>query len=740
MSPTLDYSVPKPMRHRAGPRSVAPRFIVSLLLSLSAACASQNPPVTDSDHPQAAVPASEPELRVPDTRRDDVVDTLHGVAVVDPYRWLEDVERDEVKGWMDAQDDVARQWLAARPMRAGLAKRFTELTYIDTVSPPYRRGDRFFYGRSHADKEKGISYYRVGVDGEEKVLLDPNTMSDDGSISVQGVSPSPDGRLVAYKVSRNNADESTMFVRDVDTGKDLEDVIEGVRYGWASWTADGKGFVYTWVPKDAPRQELVAHARVRYHAIGSDPKDDPVVVDPTGDAATFLGAWISQDGHWMFVSKSRSSRNELYFRDLRGKKTLAKGKLVPLATGFAATYGVDTFKDDFFVTTDEGAPRMHVFAVDPARPQRARWKEIVPEGKDQLMGAYVVGGHLVLDYMRNAYTTTHVHDLKGKFLRQIETPALGSTSGMMGREDDDKAYFSFSSYAHKPTIYETSMASGETSVWETIEYPVDTSRIEAEQVWYQSKDGTKVSMFVVKPKGVELDGSHPVLLYGYGGFSSSTTPSFSTRIANWVEHGGIYALPNLRGGGEYGEPWHEAGMRERKQNVFDDFIAAAEFLIEKGYTSPERLAISGGSNGGLLVGAAMVQRPDLFRAVVCAVPLLDMVRYTKFGSGSTWIPEYGDPDVAEDFAFLHAYSPYHHVKQGVKYPALLMLSADSDDRVDPMHARKFVAAIQHASSSGHPAILRIEKNAGHGGADMRKADVEEDADTFAFLMDQLGME
>jgi prolyl oligopeptidase len=381
-----------------------------------------------------------------------------------------------------------------------------------------------------------------------------------------------------------------------------------------------------------------------------------------------------------------------------------------------------------------------VFAVDPAKPQRERWQEIVPESEDRLLGAYVVGGHLVLNYMHNAYTTMQVHDLAGKFLREVDAPGLGVIGGMMGREDDDKAYFAFSSYTQQPTIYETSMASGQTSLWETIRYPIDTTKIDAEQVWYTSKDGTRVSMFVVKPKGAQLDGSHPLLLYGYGGFSNSMTPNFSTRIAAWVERGGIYALPNLRGGGEYGEPWHEAGMRERKQNVFDDFIAAAEFLIEKRYTSPKRLAISGGSNGGLLVGAAMVQRPDLFRAVVCSVPLLDMIRYTKFGSGSTWIPEYGDPDVAEDFAFLEKYSPYHHVKEGVAYPALLMLSADSDDRVDPMHARKFVAAIQHASTSGHPAILRIEKNAGHGGADMRKADVEEDADTYAFLMEELGME
>ena len=711
-------------------------------LTLLCACATQSTVPTPD---QPAAPAAKPEdqmaraVEVPHTRREDIVETIHGIEVLDPYRWLENADEDEVQQWMVAQDDVARGYLEGLNGQDGLRKRLTELTYIDAVSPPWRRGNRFFYGRSHADKEKGVTYFRIGRDGEERVLLDPNTMSDDGSISLHGTMPSPDGKLVAYRLSKNNADDATMYILDVDKGKDLEDVLTGVRYGYASWSADGRGFVYTWVPDDVPRDELLGHARVRWHKVGTPQEKDPTIIDPSGDPATFVGAGITQDGHWLMYSKSRSSKGERYFRDLRRGKKL-KGPLTPLATGFTARYGVDAYKDKFYVTTDEGAPNRRVFKVDPKKPQREHWKEIVPTGKDQLLGAYVVGGHLVLNYMRNAYTTMQVHDLDGKLLRKVDVPGLGVISGMMGQEDDDQAYFSFSSYTQQPTIFETLMSSGKTALWETIEYPVDTSKFEAEQVWYESKDGTKVSMFVVKPKGAKLDGDNPVLLYGYGGFNNAQTPSFSTRAAVWVEHGGIYAVANLRGGGEYGEPWHAAGMRENKQNVFDDFIAAAEFLIGEGYTSPERLAIMGGSNGGLLVGAAMVQRPELFRAVVCQVPLLDMVRYTKFGSGSTWIPEYGDPDKAGDFAFIHKYSPYHHVKDKTAYPALLMLSADSDDRVDPMHARKFTAAIQAASTSGRPAILRIERNAGHGGADMRKTSVEKRADTMAFLFDQLGME
>ncbi|MCA9656624.1 MAG: S9 family peptidase [Myxococcales bacterium] len=677
----------------------------------------------------------------PATRRDAVVDTLHGVSVADPYRWLEDVDAKEVQEWMGAQDEVARAYLESLPKREELEKRLIELTYIDAISPPSHRGKRYFYSRSHADKEKAVYYYKVGKDGEERVLIDPNTLSEDGSISVHGMSASHDGRYVAYKLSENNADAATMYVKDLKTGKDSAiDVIPGAKYATASWTPDGKGFYYVGLPTDpsiAPA-ELPGHAEVRYHRLGTHPEQDRQVQPPLGDPTMFLGTSISEDGRWLLLYKVKGPTTELYFQDLRSKKGRERG-FVPLATGFTAQYAADAYEDQLYVTTNEGAPRRRVFRVDPAEPEREHWREIVPEREDAVLSfAYVVGGHLVTDYMVNAHSQLQVRDLEGTLVREVELPGLGSASGLLGRSDEDEAYFYYTSFTQPPMIYETSISTGKTRLWETIDYPVDVSQIEEHQVWYESADGTKVSMFIVHRKGLDRDGSHPTLLTGYGGFNVSRTPGFSPSAALWVEHGGVYAVPNLRGGGEYGEAWHEAGMRDNKQNVFDDFIAAAQYLVDEGYTSPVKLAVSGGSNGGLLVGAVMTQRPELFGAVVCAVPLLDMVRYHRFGSGKTWIPEYGDPEVADDFRFLYAYSPYHHVHDGAHYPALLMLSADSDDRVDPLHARKFVAAIQAASGGGEPAIMRIEQKAGHGGAGTRKKAVAQQVDTYAFLLSELG--
>lgn len=721
----------------------------SLAILLLAAC-THSPtkegdvgPATAADGGAVVVDDTTPVVAVPSTRRDDVVETVHGVEVADPYRWLEDVGSDEVQAWMKAQDEVARGYLEGLPLRDELEKRLIELTYIDAVSPPSHRGKRYFYSRTHADKEKAVYYYKVGKDGKEEVLIDPNTLSEDGSISVRGMSASHDGRYVAYKLSENNADASTMYVRDLKTGKDSEiDVIPGAKYAGASWTPDDKGFYYVGLPDDPSISpaELPGHASVRYHRLGTDPKTDREVHPPLGDPTMFISAGVSEDGHWLTLYKVRGPNTEVYFQDLRTKKGRKRG-FQPLATGFTAQYGVAVHEDRFYLTTNEDAPRRRVFRVDPTKPEREQWKEIVPEREDAVLSfAYIVGGHLVTNYMVNAHSQMQVRTLDGTLVREVELPGLGSTSGLLGRPDEDEAYFYYTSFTQPPMIYETSVSTGKTRLWETIDYPVDVDAIEDHQVWYESKDGTKVSMFIVHEKGLSRDGSHPTLLTGYGGFNVSRTPAFSPAAAAWVERGGVYAIPNLRGGGEYGEAWHEAGMRGNKQNVFDDFVAAAEYLVSEGYTEPGSLAISGGSNGGLLVGAAMVQRPELFGAVVCAVPLLDMVRYHRFGSGKTWIPEYGDPEVAGDFGFLYAYSPYHHVQDGADYPALLMLSADSDDRVDPLHARKFVAAIQAASDGSEPAILRIESKAGHGGAGTRKKAVAQQVDTYAFLLSELGGE
>ena len=685
------------------------------------------------------------------TRREDVVDELHGQPVPDPYRWLEQEREPEVQAWMKQQDAWARHNLDALPSRDALRERLNALFYIDSESPPVRRGPWLFYSRRHADKEKAIYYVRRGDRGPERVLLDPNEMSEDGRVAIKGLSPSLDGRLVAYKVSYNNADAATMFVREVESGQDLErDVIEGARYAWASWLPDGSGFFYTGLPtdEDIPVSELPGRAEVRFHRIGTDPATDQVVHPALNDPKTFIGAYTSRDGHWLILTISRGfDSTDVYFRDLRvpaapitgvqgEARTLAAG-FRPLVVGTKARSSVSVWRDRFYVLTNDQAPRFRVFAVDPKRPERKRWREIVKERDATLEDINVVGEHLVLSYLDKASSRLEVRTLDGAAVRDVELPDIGSASGMIGNPDEDDAYFYYSSFVEVPRIYKTSVKTGQTELWSRIEYPVDTSEMTVEQVWYPSKDGTQISMFVVHRKDVALDGGNPTLLTGYGGFSVSMTPDFSPGVVLWVERGGVYAVPNLRGGGEYGEAWHEAGKGPNKQNTFDDFIAAAEYLVSKGYTRPEKLAIRGGSNGGLLVGAASTQRPDLFGAVVCAVPLLDMIRYHLFGSGQTWISEYGSADDAEQFATLWSYSPVHRIRPDVSYPALLMLAADSDDRVDPMHARKYVAAMQHVAGDA-PVLLRIEEGAGHGGADLIRQAVEQGVDTYAFLLDRLG--
>ncbi|MBP7147747.1 MAG: S9 family peptidase [Acidobacteria bacterium] len=682
----------------------------------------------------------ESQFSYPATPRDDSVDVLHGQRVLDPYRWLEDASRPAVREWMDAQDRLARSALAALPGRDQLAQRLKELFYTDSVSPPVKRGGRYFYARKHADREKTVHYWRASADAPERVLLDPNTMSEDGSISVGVVIASWDGRLVAYTLKQRGADAATLHVLDVDSGVTSEvDRIEGARYAQPAWTPDGAGFYYAGLPVDPsiPVDQLPGYVEIRFHRVGTPASADALVHPRTGDPTRFLGVQLSRDGRWLLVYDQHGwTSTDIYIKDLLAPS----GEFRPVVKGTDARYAITVWQDVLYVSTDEGAPRGRVFRAEAAAPAREAWRELVPESPDAtLESASVVGGKLALVYLRNASNAIQIHDLDGREVRGVELPGLGSTSGLIGNPDDDEAYFTFGSYTFPPEVYRTSVATGATDVWARIEIPVDPEPLTVEQVWFTSRDGTKVSMFLVHRKDLRRDGNNPVLLGGYGGFNQNTTPTFQPALYPWFERGGVYAAPNLRGGGEYGEAWHRAGMLDRKQNTFDDYIAAAEWLIENRYTRPERLAIRGGSNGGLLVGAALVQRPELFRAVICAVPLLDMVRYHRFGSGRTWISEYGSADDPRQFAFLHAYSPYHHVRKGVRYPALLMMTADNDDRVDPMHARKMTAELQWAQAAPHPILMRVERNAGHTGADLRRKDVESFTDQYSFLFWQLGM-
>ncbi len=679
-------------------------------------------------------------LNYPPTRVQEVTETLFGTPVRDPYRWLEDEKSPEVRAWMEKQDRFARERLAALPGRDRLAERLRALLYYDSFSAPLHRGNRFFYTRRHADREKAIVYWKEGESGEERVLIDPNRLSADGTVSLGTWVPTLDGKRVAYTLRPNNADEATLHVMEVATGKrSAVDVIPGLRYGDPDWTPEGDGFYYTWFPTDPaiPVDERPGHADIRFHHLGTPPTGDRVVHGPTGDPRRTISADLSRDGRWLFLYIWEGwDRADVYFRDLRA----AAAAWRPFLVGAPALVQVTPWRDHFYLRTNEGAPRWRVLRTRNDRPERAHWQEIVPERQDVVIeNVHVLGEHLVLELLHNASNRIEVRSLAGEIVRDLPLPDLGSANSLTGNPDEEDAYFSFSTFTRPTEVYRTSLRGGDTKLWAWIKIPVDTSPYSTEQVWYRSKDGTKVSMFIVRRREAASDGSTPFLLTGYGGFNVSELPGFAASRMAWLEAGGGFALPNLRGGGEYGEEWHRAGMLHHKQNVFDDFIAAAEYLVKEGYTKPERLAISGGSNGGLLVGAAITQRPELFRAAICGVPLLDMVRYHRFGMGRIWIPEYGSADDGEQFKTLFGYSPYHRVKPGARYPAVLFTSADSDDRVDPMHARKMAALLQAATGNDRPILLRIEKHAGHGGADLVRQQVELAADTYAFLMRELGM-
>jgi prolyl oligopeptidase len=686
----------------------------------------------------ASPAASAEKPAYPASRVDDVVENIHGTEVHDPYRWLEDGSSSEVQAWAKNQNAFARNRLDGLAGRDWLSKRLREVSYVDAAGVPQRAGPRLFFTRRTADQEKAVLYWRGDDDGVEHVLVDPNALSADGTTSLGEWVPSYDGRTLAYALQENNADEATLYVKDVATGKVSErDRIEGAKYAVPSWTPAGDGFYYTWLPTDPsiPEAERPGRAEIRYHTLGTEPAKDTVVRPATNDPEKFLWPELSRDGHWLLASLVSFSSADISYKDLR----TPGGEWKKLIRSEEFEYWPLVWQDRFYLRTNDGGTRFRVLRVDPSSPDRKNWVEIVPEAPDAvLQGTSVVGGRLALSYLRNAASEIELRTLDGKKVRSVKLPGIGSSSGLVGTPDRDEAFYDFSSLTHTPEIWRTSVATGRSRRWAKREVPVDPEPYTVEQVFLPSKDGTKIPMFVVHRSDAPKGGSMPFLLYGYGGFGISLEPSFSARLYPWLEAGGGFALANLRGGGEYGEDWHKAGALGNKQNTFDDFIAAGEYLVQEGWTKPERLAIQGGSNGGLLVGAVLTQRPDLFKAVICEVPLLDMVRYHRFGSGRTWVSEYGSADKKDDFAWLYAYSPYHHVKADTGYPAVLMSAADSDDRVDPLHARKMTAALQ-AASTGGPVLLRVEENAGHGGADLVSSAVAKAVDYYAFLFDQLGM-
>ena len=693
------------------------------------------PPVASATSAPPAAPSS-PYVA---TRTVDATDTMFGAVVPDPYRWLEDAKNQDVQAWMKAEDDLTRAHLAKLPGREAIAKRLQELFYVDSKSVPERKGGRLFYSKRGAKQEKSVVVCQCGG-AAERAIIDANAWPEEQHAALHGWYASWDGKKIAYEVSLNNADEATMHVVDVDSGKvSAVDVLPGAQFGGASWTRTSDGFYYRRSPTDPKltASEQSAQAELCFHKLGDDPKHDKVVHEKTGDPQLVLGGELSHDGHWLFAAIDHGSRsNDIYFRDMRPG---AAPDWKPLVTGKDALFNVEAFGDRFYVTTNDGAPHWRVFEVNPKKPDPASWKEIVLERKDAILqGSSIVGGRLSLAYLKDVVTHIEMHSPDGALIGEVPLPAIGTASVLQGDPDSDEAYYTFTSYTYPTEIYKTSVKKGNPSLWFRRPAQVDSSKFVVEQRFFSSKDGTKIPMFVVRSKEwTKASGPVPLMLTGYGGFDQTLAPYFDPSIFPWLEAGGIYAVANLRGGGEYGEMWHKAGMLGSKQNVFDDFIGAAEDLIGAGYTSKEKLVAYGASNGGLLMGAVTTQRPDLFRVVICDVPLLDMIRYPKFGAAQFWVSEYGAPEKEEDFRALFAYSPYHHVTKGTAYPSFLMMSADSDDRVDPMHARKFAAALQ-AATTGGPVLLRIERNAGHGGNDSRHAWVEATADEYAFALAETG--
>ncbi|MEX2263120.1 MAG: prolyl oligopeptidase family serine peptidase [Bryobacteraceae bacterium] len=666
---------------------------------------------------------------LPKTRIVDVKETLHGVELTDPYRWLEDQKAPETRAWIGEQNRYTRSKLDALPGRDALSKRLGELLKVDTVNVPSERHGRYFFSKRLAGQEQFVLYTREGPRGKDEVLLDPHPLSPDRTTSVRISGISDDGAIAAIGRQQGGEDEVSIMLLDVETKKDLGDALPKGRYTSISFKPDKSGFYYGRYGASGPR--------IYYHARGTDHARDPVLFGEGRGATEIAFPSISEDGRYLLIHVihgSSADKTEIYIQDLA-----SGGPLKPIVNDVSARFLGEIGGDQLFVHTNWNAPNGRVLAVDLKKPDRANWREIVPEGKSVLEEMTTAGGHLFVHYLENVTSRMKVFTHAGKYVREVKFPALGSVKSVSGRWESNQVFLQFASFHVPPTIYLYDVAKGGQEVWAKPEAPIDSSQLEVRQEWYTSKDGTKVPMFLLHRKGIQLDGQRPVMLTGYGGFALSNTPGFSATAALWAERGGVFALANLRGGLEFGEEWHKAGMRANKQNVFDDFIAAAEWLIANKYTKPERLAITGGSNGGLLVGAAITQRPELFGAVICRYPLLDMIRYHKFLVARFWVPEYGSSDDAEQFRYLRAYSPYHQVKSGVKYPPLLMVTGDGDTRVDPLHGRKMTAMLQAKTGSDKPILLLYDEKAGHSSGMPVSKQIEVATDELSFLYWQLGV-
>ncbi len=681
-------------------------------------------------------------LIYPQSQKVNQIDDYHGTKVSDPYRWLENPDTPETKAWIEAQNQLTFSYLSEIPARDRIQERLTTLWNFEKYGTPFREGENYFYFKNDGLQNQSVLYTLKALDAPPRVLLDPNTLSEDGTIALSGLAVSNDGKLLAYGLSVSGSDWQEWKVREVETGVDLPDRIEWVKFSGASWTHDNSGFFYSRYdePKEGSKlEEVNYYQKLFYHRLGTPQSEDILIYQRPDKKDWGFSGGVTEDGRYLIVSVwlGTDSRNLVFYKDLSAPDT----PVVELINTFEAEYSfVDNEGTRFWFRTNLDAPRGRVIAIDITQPDRTNWQEIISQRAETLEGISVLNNQFVTTYLKDAYDQVKIFDLEGHFVRDVELPEIGSVSGFGGKRYDTETFYSFTSFTTPTTIYRYNMKTGESTLFRQPQVDFNPDDYETRQVFYQSKDGTKVPMFIVHKKGLVLDGNNPTYLYGYGGFNVSLTPSFSVSLLVWMEMGGVYAVPNLRGGGEYGEDWHQAGIKLKKQNVFDDFIAAAEWLIENRYTSSKKLAIGGGSNGGLLVGACMTQRPDLFAAALPAVGVMDMLRFHQFTIGWAWIAEYGSPDDPEEFKALYAYSPLHNLKPGTAYPATLITTADHDDRVVPAHSFKFAAALQATQAGPAPILIRIETKAGHGAGKPTTKMIEEAADRWAFLVRVLEME
>ena len=680
-------------------------------------------------------------MRYPPARRLDLVERLHGFEVADPYRWLEDPGSEETEAWSRAQDELLAGWLDGRPGREAARRRLEGLLGAGLVTVPVVRGGLAFFERRRGDQQHPVLLVRE-PDGSERPLVDPSALADDDTVTLDGWVPSLEGERLAYFLSSGGDEEASLLVLDVATGELVDGPIDRTRYCPLAWLPGGKAYYYgRRLPADAvPEGEAAFHRRVWRHRVGTDPDDDELVFGEGRDKTEYHSLRVSLDGRWLLVAAAAGTapRNDLYVADLEGDGTLR-----PVQEGVdAQTDGRVAPDGRLYLHTNLDAPRFRVAVADPRRPEPAGWRDLVAESDAVLEGFALTDDALVVASSSHAVGRVAVHDREtGAPRAEVDLPGPGSVLGVAARPDGgDEVWVGYTDFTTPPRVYRYQVAGAALELWMDAPGQVDLQvGVTARQETYRSRDGTEVRLFVLHREGLEPDGARPTILYGYGGFNVPLTPAWSAAVAAWVERGGVYAIANLRGGSEEGEAWHRAGMRDRKQNVFDDFAAAAEHLVAGGWTSPGRLAISGGSNGGLLVGAALTRRPELFAAVACSAPPLDMVRYERFGLGETWNDEYGRADDPTELGWLVAYSPYHHVVKGTAYPAVLFTVFDSDTRVDPLHARKMCAALQWATASDRPVLLRRERQAGHGARSVRRT-VELQADVLAFLAAEVGLD